>query len=169
MNYKKDDLITLTIESMGTEGEGIGKVDGFPFFIKDAVKGDVVRAKVMKVKKNYAFARLVEIILPSPDRVEPGCPSARACGGCQVQHVSYEAQLRFKENKVFHNLCRIGGIPEEDLKEVFEPIAGMESPWRYRNKAQYPVGYDKNGRIILPSIFLSAVPFAYQIKFRFQL
>lgn len=147
MNYKKDDLITLTIESMGTEGEGIGKIDGFPFFIKDAVKGDVVRAKVMKVKKNYAFARLVEIILPSPDRVEPGCPSARACGGCQIQHVSYEAQLRFKENKVFHNLCRIGGIPEEDLKEVFEPIAGMESPWRYRNKAQYPVGYDKNGRI----------------------
>ena len=148
MEYKKEDLITLKIESMGTEGEGIGKIDGFPFFIKDAVTGDTVTAKVMKVKKNYAFARLMEVLVPSPYRVTPSCPSARACGGCQIQQVSYEEQLRFKSHKVFHNLHRIGGVPKETLEEIFEPIIGMENPWRYRNKAQYPVGYDKEGRII---------------------
>lgn len=148
MNYKKDDIVTLLIESMGTEGEGIGKIDGFPFFIKDTVTGDTVTAKVMKVKKNYAFAKLMEIISPSPYRVMPRCPSAKACGGCQIQHVSYEEQLRFKSDKIFNNLNRIGGIPREKLEKVFEPLIGMEDPWRYRNKAQYPIGVDRQGHII---------------------
>lgn len=148
MNYKKDDIIILKIESMGSEGEGIGKIDGFPFFIKDTVKGDTVKAKVMRVKKNYAFARLVEVMVPSAYRVTPRCPVARACGGCQIQHVSYEEQLRFKADKIFNNLCRIGGIPGKDLKKIFEPVIGMDNPWRYRNKAQYPVGYDKEGNIV---------------------
>lgn len=147
MNYKKDDIIILTIESMGTEGEGIGKADGFPFFIKDTVKGDTVKAKVIKVKKNYGFARLMEIIIPSLHRIKPRCTVSRACGGCQIQHVAYEEQLRFKYDKVFNNLCRIGGIPGEDLEKKFETVIGMENPWRYRNKAQYPVAYDKEGNV----------------------
>lgn len=144
MNYKKNDILTLKIEDIGHDGEGIGKVDGYTLFVKDAVIGDVVEAKVMKAKKNYGYARLMKVISPSPHRVEPLCPYAKQCGGCQIQTMSYEEQLRFKENKVLNNLKRIGGFQEIPM----EPILGMEEPFYYRNKAQFPVGTDTNGKLI---------------------
>jgi len=144
MDWKKNDVFQVRIEDMSDTGEGIGKTDGFIWFVKDAVIGDVVEAKVMKTKKSYGFARLIQVLEPSACRVTPRCPSARQCGGCQLQAMSYEEQLRFKENKVRNNLSRIGGLTEIPM----EPIIGMDEPWRYRNKAQFPFGKDKDGRII---------------------
>ena len=131
---------------MSEDGAGIGKLDGYIWFIKDAVIGDVVRAKAMKMKKSYGFARLMEVIEPSKDRVEPRCPVARQCGGCQLQAMDYEAQLQFKERKVLNHLMRIGGFSREEIPML--PIMGMKDPWRYRNKAQFPFGKDKEGAII---------------------
>ncbi|MCI7738737.1 MAG: TRAM domain-containing protein, partial [Lachnospiraceae bacterium] len=125
-SYVKNDLVTLKITDMGNDGEGIGKVDGYTLFVKDAVIGDTVLAKVMKAKKNYGYARLMEVVEPSPDRVEPPCPYARQCGGCQLQAMSYEQQLRFKTNKVKNHLMRIGGMEEVPM----EAIIGMEHPYR---------------------------------------
>lgn len=144
---KKNEEFIITIEDMSEDGSGVGKQDGYIWFIKDTVIGDVVRAGAMKMKKNYGFARLVEVLTPSKDRVVPRCPAARKCGGCQLQSMDYQAQLRFKERKVYNDLRRIGGL--KDLRpEDMEPIMGMEEPWRYRNKAQFPFGTDKDGRII---------------------
>lgn len=148
MKYQKDDIITIVISDMGTDGEGIGKVDGFTFFVKDAVIGDEVEAKIMKVKKGYAYARLLKLITASPHRTEPRCPYHRQCGGCQIQALDYKYQLLFKENKVKNNLNRIGGFTMELLDQCMEPIVGMEEPYHYRNKAQFPVGYGKKGELI---------------------
>ena len=145
---KKNDVVTVRIEDIGVNGEGIGKVDGYTLFVKDAVIGDLVEAKLMKAKKNYGYARLMKIIEPSACRVEPRCAVARQCGGCQIQAMSYEKQLEFKNQKVKNNLIRIGDVPEELLNAVMEPVCGMEEPFRYRNKAQFPIGRDKNGRLI---------------------
>lgn len=141
---QKNDELILKIEDMGVDGAGIGKADGMTFFVKDAVIGDVVRAKVMKLKKTYGYSRLMELLEASPDRVEPKCPYYRQCGGCQIQALSYEKQLEFKERKVRNNLERIGGFSEIPM----EPIVGMEEPYHYRNKAQFPVGTDKDGHIV---------------------
>ena len=137
---KKDDILTIKIEDMGIDGEGIGRAENIPLFVKDAVIGDLVSVKIMKMKKNYGYARLMEILEPSEYRVAPRCEFHRACGGCQIQGLSYEKQLEFKERKVQNNLMRIGGFSEELLNEVMEPIMGMEEPYHYRNKAQFPVG-----------------------------
>ena len=145
MEFKKNDLVQVTIEDMSHEGAGIGKADGYTLFIKDAVIGDKVEAKIMKTKKHYGFARLMKVLEPSKDRVEAKCPQARACGGCQLQFMNYEAQLAFKKNKVEANLRRIGGFDNFTIEKVI----GMEDPWRYRNKAQFPVGRDKNGNIVI--------------------
>ncbi len=142
---KKNDIVLTEIEDIGVNGEGIGKIDGYPLFIKDAVIGDVVEAKVMKAKKNYGYARLMKIITPSEYRTEPKCPFARKCGGCQIQEMSYERQLIFKEKKVRGNLERIGGFDRELLDRIMEPIIGMENPYGYRNKAQFPFGADRLG------------------------
>ena len=144
MEYRKNDIVTLKIEDCGIDGEGIGKADGFTVFVKDAVIGDTVRAKIMKAKKNYGYGRLEEIITPSPDRVEPKCQFARQCGGCQLQALSYEKQLEFKTSKVRGHLERIGGFTDIPM----EKILGMDQPFHYRNKAQFPVGKSKDGRII---------------------
>ncbi len=148
MEYNKNDIVTVTIEDIGAEGEGIGKIDGFTLFIKDAVVGDTVEAKILKAKKNFAYARVEKILNPSSYRVEPKCAFHRQCGGCQIQALSYEKQLEFKQKKVFNNLARIGGFSESFIDSVMEPIVGMEEPWHYRNKAQYPVGKNKEGKII---------------------
>lgn len=148
MDYKKNDILTVTIEDIGNDGEGIGKVDGYTLFVKDAVIGDVVSCKIMKAKKNYAYAKLEKIIKPSTFRVEPVCQYHKQCGGCQIQAMSYEAQLDFKQNKVKNNLIRIGGFAETFIDCVMEPMVGMENPYHYRNKAQFPVGSDKNGNPI---------------------
>ena len=146
---QKNDLVTVAIEDIGVGGEGIGKVDGYTLFIKDAIIGDVVEAKIVKAKKNYGYARLMNIVTPSENRVEkPACPMARRCGGCQIQEMKYGAQLLFKEGKVRGNLERIGEVPTELLDKVMQPIVGMEEPFHYRNKAQFPIGTDKEGHII---------------------
>ncbi|MGF0031665.1 23S rRNA (uracil(1939)-C(5))-methyltransferase RlmD [Bariatricus sp. SGI.154] len=146
---QKNEIVTVVIEDIGTAGEGIGKIDGYTLFIKDAIIGDIVEAKIMKAKKNYGYARLMNILTPSKYRVdEPKCPMARKCGGCQIQEMDYGRQLQFKSDKVKGNLMRIGEVPEVLLEEVMEPIMGMENPFHYRNKAQFPIGTDKEGKII---------------------
>lgn len=142
---QKNDTVIVKIEDIGVTGEGIGKVDGYTLFIKDAVIGDVIEAKVMKAKKNYGYARLIRVVAPSKYRVEPKCRFARKCGGCQIQEMSYEQQLVFKQKKVYDNLERIGGFATEHLEKTMEPIVGMKEPFYYRNKAQFPFGTDKNG------------------------
>ena len=143
-DWKKNDKIEVIIEDISETGEGIGKTDGFTWFIKDTVIGDRVEAKVMKAKKSYGFARLERLLEPSESRVEPRCPVARQCGGCQLQAMVYEEQLRYKERKIYNNITRIGGFSQVPML----PIMGMDEPWRYRNKAQFPWGTDKDGNII---------------------
>ena len=172
MIVKKNDIFVVAIEDISDDDSGIGKLDGYIWFIKDTVIGDVVEAKAMKVKKSYGFARLLNILTPSVNRIEPACPVARQCGGCQLQAMNYEEQLKLKENMVYNHLTRIGKL--ENLKRVpvkvsheksvvqsasdilsedviradndvieFFSIIGMDNPWRYRNKAQFPFGIDR--------------------------
>ena len=148
MDIKKNDIFTVQITDTGTEGEGIGKIAGFTLFVKDTVIGDTVQVKVMKAKKNYAYAKLEKVLVPSPFRVQPPCAFHRQCGGCQLQSLSYEKQLEFKQNKIRNNLVRIGGFEPEKIDACMEPIIGMEDPWHYRNKAQFPFGYDKEGNVV---------------------
>lgn len=147
MEMKKNDLVTVEITDTGVDGEGIGKVDGYALFVKDAVIGDTVLVKVIKAKKNFAYARLEKVIMPSPFRTEPVCPFHRQCGGCQLQALAYEKQLEFKQNKIRNNLIRLGGLEPVKVDAAFEPVLGMDEPFHYRNKAQFPVGYDKEGKL----------------------
>lgn len=145
---QKNQSVKIKIEDIGVNGEGIGKTDGYTLFVKDAVIGDVVEAKITKAKKHYGYARLMNILEPSKDRVEPRCRFARQCGGCQIQEMSYEKQLAFKAGKVRGNLERIGGFEAELLDRVLEPVVGMEEPFGYRNKAQFPFGTDREGKVV---------------------
>ena len=147
-SFKKNDIVRITIEDIGNDGEGIGKADGYILFVKDAVIGDVIKARITKCKKNYGYARVEKVVTPSPFRVEPKCAFHRQCGGCQIQAMSYERQLAYKQNKVRNHLQRIGGFAPGTVDAVMEPIVGMDEPWHYRNKAQYPVGYDKGGNLV---------------------
>ncbi len=148
MEYHKNQIVETDIIDMSDNGEGIGRINGYTLFIKDSVIGDRVRAKIIKVKKNYGFGRLEEILSPSPDRVIPPCSLCKKCGGCSLQAMAYEAQLRYKEKKVREDLIRIGGFAPELIEEVMEPVKGAENALRYRNKAQYPVGYNNIRNII---------------------
>lgn len=152
---QKNDIVKVKIEDVGIGGEGIGKVEGYTLFIKDAIIGDVVEAKIMKAKKNYGYARLMNILTPSEYRVEKSvCQVARKCGGCQIQEMKYDRQLEFKNQKVRGNLMRIGEVPEQLLDQIMEPIVGMDEteglggPYHYRNKAQFPIGTDKDGNVV---------------------
>lgn len=151
---KKNEIVTIEITDMGSGGEGIGRADGFTLFVKGAVVGDVIEAKILKAKKTYGYAKIETIIRPSEHRVEPVCPVAGRCGGCQLQSMSYSAQLSWKERKVRECLERIGGVTfaEDNVRESdkphFLPILGMEDCFAYRNKAQFPVGRDKEGKIV---------------------
>lgn len=146
--YKKNDRVTVTIEDIGNDGEGIGRADGYTLFVKDAVIGDTVEVRITKCKKNYGYARVEKVATPSPFRVVPKCPFHRQCGGCQIQAMQYERQLAYKQDKVRENLLRIGGFSPEKIDAVMEPIVGMEEPWHYRNKAQFPIGYDRDGNLV---------------------
>ena len=148
MEFKKNDICRVIIEDIGTDGEGIGKIDGFTLFIKDAVLGDKVEVKIMKAKKNYAYAKLEKVITPSPFRVEPKCQFHKQCGGCQIQAMDYAKQLEFKHNKVRNNLIRIGGLDAEYVDSIMEEPVGMETPFYYRNKAQFPFGKNREGKTI---------------------
>lgn len=142
---RKNDQVEITIEDMGSEGEGIGKYNGYALFVKDTAIGDRALVQITKAGKSYGYARLVKLIEPSPYRVTPRCPIAAKCGGCQLQHIDYAKQLEFKENKVRSCLMRIGGFSDIYM----EPICGMEEPYYYRNKSQFPVGRAKDGRILI--------------------
>ena len=146
--YAKNQTVTVTITDISTEGAGIGKVDGFPLFIKDALPADEIEARIVKVKKNYAYARVEKVIKPSPFRVEPACQHARRCGGCQIMEMDYQKQLEFKADKVRNNLIRIGGFDSDFITSIEEPVVASEHPLRYRNKAQFPFGLNKEGQIV---------------------
>ena len=144
----KNENYQVLIEDMGNDGEGIGHVQGMTVFVKDAVVGDLAEVKIVKVKKNIAYGRLMKLITPSPYRVEPVCDKAKRCGGCTMQQVSYEQQLEYKWNKVKNCLQRIGKM--ENVEAIMEkPAYGMNNPFHYRNKAQFPVGRDKNGDVVI--------------------
>lgn len=137
-SLQKNDLIMLEITDLTEEGQGVGKKDGLVFFVKDSVMGDVVEARILKVKKNYAYAKVEELLKPSPYRIAPLCPVAGKCGGCQLQHLSYEKELAWKEDRIAQSLIRIAGLSPEEVERKKEGILGGVLS-RYRNKAQYPV------------------------------
>ncbi|MBQ6569618.1 MAG: 23S rRNA (uracil(1939)-C(5))-methyltransferase RlmD [Clostridia bacterium] len=141
MNIKKNDVIEVEITGMTSEGNGVGRYEGTAIFIPDTAEGDRVRAIVVKLAKNYAFGKAVEILTPSPDRIETDCEVSRKCGGCVFRHISYNAELKIKAQRVKDALTRIGGF--ENLQ--VEPIVGAQMPDFYRNKAQLPVRADADG------------------------
>ena len=136
---KNADYIMI-IDNMGYEGEGVGKIDNFTVFVAGAIVGEKVKVKIVKVSKNFAFGKLLEIIEASPSRIEPICSIYKSCGGCNIQHMDYKAQLDFKTNRVIQVINRIGKLEEV----IIHPTLGMESPYNYRNKVQLPVS-NKNG------------------------
>lgn len=133
---EKGQIQELTIEDMSNEGQGIGKVEGMAVFVDNTIIGDVVKAELTKLKKNYAFGRLTEIVEPSPYRIDPSCQYSQNCGGCSLQTMEYGKQLELKKKMIEDKLIRIGGIE----KPMVHDTIGMENPWRYRNKAQFPIG-----------------------------
>jgi len=140
---EKNQYIEMEFNDLGHDGEGIGKYQGFTLFVPGALPGEKAKVKVVKVTKNFAFGRLIEIIEESPDRIEPKCAIYAQCGGCQLQHFSYAAQLEQKQKHVTDNMKRIGKI--EDA--VIYPTIGMDNPWNYRNKAQVPFAEREGGLI----------------------
>lgn len=138
---KKNQIIELNIDSMGSQGEGIGRYDGLAVFVPATAPGDRVEARLLKVKKNLAYAKTERLLEPSPDRVDNNCPGFPQCGGCSYRHISYEAECAAKEQRVIDAMRRIGGI--DIVPERF--IAG-QSTERYRNKAQLPCRADREGR-----------------------
>ncbi len=140
---RKNEEYTMTIDDISTSGEGIGKIKGYTLFLKGALPGDEILVKVLKTTKKYGFGKLIKILKPSSSRVEPICPIAGRCGGCQLLHYKYDSQLEYKRNKVKNALERIGGITDVEVKETI----GMEEPYYYRNKVQYPVGLDKDKKV----------------------
>lgn len=141
---KKNCCYTIFITAQSAQGEGVGRIDGFTVFVKDAVEGDKLNIKITKVKRSYAYARISEIITPSPMRVFPPCAAFARCGGCNLMHISYEQQLAIKLRRVTDALERIGGFKQLDIR----PVIGATPSLRYRNKMQFPVGYDKDGAAV---------------------
>jgi len=163
MTHRKNEDYTIQISDIGTSGEGIGHLDdGYTLFVQGALPGDTVRAHIIKAQKKYGIAKLVEVIESSTDRIEPACPLADKCGGCQISALSYDAQLNYKENKVRELLVRVGGFEAGFIDGVFEGIIGYEdespnrshegtgtaTPAGFRNKAQYPVGTGTDGHVV---------------------
>ncbi|MGR6898991.1 23S rRNA (uracil(1939)-C(5))-methyltransferase RlmD [Rummeliibacillus sp. BSL5] len=132
---KKNDRLTVDIEDLTHDGAGVAKINGYPLFVQGALPDERVEIHVLKTLKNYGFAKIINIEIPSPDRVDATCPVYDQCGGCQLQHLSYAGQLKWKEKMVRDVMERIGKIDVPVL-----PVKGMENPWNYRNKAQIPFG-----------------------------
>ena len=126
----------IEIRTLGTSGEGVGRYEDFTVFVPGALPGESVQAAIDEVKKTYAKAHLIKVLRASRDRVVPACPIYEQCGGCQLQHLDYMAQLKAKRQQVIDAVTRIGG--QKDL--FVEPTIGAESPWNYRNKMQFPIG-----------------------------
>ena len=159
-SLQKNDLIMLEITDLTEEGQGVGKKDGLVFFVKDSVMGDLVEARILKVKKNYAYAKVENLLEASPHRIAPLCPVAGKCGGCQLQHLSYEKELAWKEDRIAQSLIRIAGLSPEEVERKKEGILGGVLS-RYRNKAQYPV---QNGMKIREEKTVSGRAFAERKK-----
>ncbi|MFB4165015.1 23S rRNA (uracil(1939)-C(5))-methyltransferase RlmD [Alteribacillus sp. JSM 102045] len=140
---QKNEMITATFEDLTHDGAGVAKVDGYPLFVPYGIPGEKAKIKVIKTKKNYGFGRLMERIEESEDRTDPPCPIFYKCGGCQIQHLTYDAQLRYKQKQVQDAMTRIGGLENVTV----HPALGMEDPWRYRNKAQVPIGTREDGHL----------------------
>ncbi|MCT2536819.1 23S rRNA (uracil(1939)-C(5))-methyltransferase RlmD [Aquibacillus koreensis] len=140
---KKNQTIELTFEDITHEGDGVGKIEGYPLFVPYALPGEKAQVKVIKVKKNFAFGKLLHIDQVSEDRVEPPCDVYIQCGGCQLQHMNYGMQLEMKRNQVKNVLRKIAHIDDIPV----HPTIGMDDPWRYRNKVQIPVGH-RDGELI---------------------
>lgn len=135
---KVDDIIELRIEDLNNKGEGAGKYKGYTVFVPGALPGEMLKCRIISTKKNYSRGVLYHLKESSPQRIEPTCQYYNErCGGCQLQHLSYEGQLNFKENKVKNDMWKIGKIAPETYK--FLPIISMDIPWNYRNKIQLPV------------------------------
>ncbi|KAB7672685.1 23S rRNA (uracil(1939)-C(5))-methyltransferase RlmD [Bacillus sp. B1-b2] len=139
---QKNDIIDIVFEDLTHDGSGVAKVEGYPLFIPNGLPGEKAKVKVVKTNKNFGFGRLMEIQEKSPFRVEAPCPIYKECGGCQLQHLSYEGQLQMKHKHVKDVLERIGKI-----NTTVHPTLGMSEPWRYRNKAQVPIGEQEGGLI----------------------
>ncbi|MDG5785966.1 23S rRNA (uracil(1939)-C(5))-methyltransferase RlmD [Evansella sp. AB-P1] len=140
---EKNQLLQVTFEDLTHDGAAVAKIDNFPIFVQRGLPGERATIKVVKLKKNYGFGRLMETIEESQHRTEPPCPIFKECGGCQLQHLSYEGQLKHKQKHVRDVLERIGGI----TNAVVHPTLGMNEPWRYRNKAQVPFGEEEGGLV----------------------
>lgn len=139
----KNDRLLVHVEDLTHDGAGVAKIDGYPLFIHGALPGEDVHVHVLKTLKSYGFAKLLQIENASPFRVEAPCPVFDTCGGCQVQHLSYEGQMTFKRKLVRDAITRIGKLPDVPV----HPVKGMEDPWRYRNKSQIPFGMEE-GRVV---------------------
>lgn len=140
----KNEIREAEVTGYTAEGAGVVRVDGVPVFVPGAAQGDRLRVRIVKSLKSYAFGRIEEILSPSSDRIPEDCPVARQCGGCVFRHISYEAELRAKEQRVRDALSRIGGFSELPVL----PILGAAQPDRYRNKAQFPIGSDGRGGLV---------------------
>lgn len=140
---KKNEYITLTFEDLTHEGNGVGKIDGYPLFVPYALPGEEAVVKVLKANKKFGYGKLVEMKKESTERVDPPCNVYYKCGGCQLQHMSYELQLDMKQNQVKNVMRKIAHLDHVPI----HPTIGLEDPWRYRNKVQIPVG-EKNGELI---------------------
>ena len=141
---KKNDIVALTIEDITGQGSGIGRIDGMAVFVPLTAIGDIINARILKVKKNYAYAKIENIITPSQSRITPDCGCYTKCGGCVFRHISYEEELKIKHRRVYDAVTRIGKIENFKMND----IVGAKNPNEYRNKSQIPFGYDKDHNII---------------------
>lgn len=139
----KNDIVRITIDSLTNEGNGVGRHDGQVVFVPFSAVGDTIDTRIVKVCKSFCYGRLENIVSPSPDRIDPDCDASGRCGGCAFRHISYEAELKAKSDFIQSAFTRIGGLSPE-----FLPIIPNSSVNGYRNKAQYPVGRDRDGNIV---------------------
>lgn len=139
---KKNDCLDVVFEDLTHDGNAVAKIDGYPIFVPQGLPDEIAQIKVLKTNKNYGFGKIIELTKESADRVTPPCLVYSQCGGCQLQHLSYDGQLRMKQKQVAQVMKRIG---KQDVEVL--PTLGMENPWNYRNKAQVPVGF-VNGRLV---------------------
>ena len=141
-------VVELEITGLNHEGAGVGRHEGYTLFVPKSLPGERIRARVVHAKKNFGFADLQEILKPGVHRVQPPCPVFDQCGGCSLQHLAYQEQLRHKQQIVKDNLRRIGGFTVDGEGAIpVHPTIGMDNPWRYRNKAQVPIGEREGGLI----------------------
>ncbi|MDD4066407.1 MAG: 23S rRNA (uracil(1939)-C(5))-methyltransferase RlmD, partial [Clostridia bacterium] len=144
MEILKNNEYIVDIRDMGINAEGVAKIEGFPIFIKDGIIDEKVKIKIIKVSKDYAIGKIIEIIEKSKYREEPFCSQYVRCGGCNMQHIEYKKQLDIKMNQVKNSFKKFG-LDENKIIDII----GMDNPYEYRNKVQYPVGLDNNGEPVI--------------------